>query len=419
MSRFDVVIFGASGYTGKYVVEHLAHIYEEENIKWCVAGRSERKLDETLKMVSEWTGKDLSGVSKIIVNVDDEDSIDKMCKQAKVVINCVGPYRLWGEQVVKSAIKNGCDHLDISGEPIYLEGVQVRHDEAAKAKGCFVVGAAGGDSIPSEMGIAYLTDNCDTDINGISTFLKFKGAGGKANYGTWHSAVRGLADSKMLGPIRKELFKEKMPRPNHKLVRKTVFFNSDKAVNSYAVVLPATDRSVAKRTQYYNYVHDGKRPIQVETYFCCQNLPMLIGIFLFGAVFAIMQTFGEWGRSMMLKYPGIFSLGIFAKEGAPREEVIKRRFELVLEGDAYNSRIEDPNQQHDDKPVKKVRAKVSGPDFGYVGCSIFIGQCAMVLLKEREKLPGPGGIFTPGACFAKSSLIERLKKHGVKFEMLD
>ena len=418
MGRFDVVIFGASGYTGKYVVEHFARIAEKENVSWCVAGRSESKLTETLKMVGGWVDKDLSNVTKLITDVADEKSIDDMCKNAKVVINCVGPYRLWGEQVVKSAIENGCDHLDISGEPVYLEGIQLRHFQAAKENKCFVVGAAGGDSIPNEMGHVFLMNNCDTDINGISSFLKFRGAGGAANYGTWHSAVMALADSKEIIPIRKELFKEKLPKSNHKLGAKALFYHNK--FSTWAALMQASpDKTVAKRTQYYRYTQENKRPVQVENYFCLKNFPMVIGMILFGLVFGVMQLFGKWGRTMLLKYPEIFSLGLFSKEGAPRELVVKKRFEMFMEADAYSTRIEDPNQQHEDKPMKKLYAKVSGPDFGYVGCSIFIGQCAITLLKEREKLPGPGGVFTPGSCFSKSTLIERLQNNGIKFEMLD
>lgn len=105
-SRLDIIVFGATGYTGAYVVEHLIQTIDKENpdLTWGVAGRSEKKTKEALKQLSKYVEKNLDGVEVIVADVGDEDSILKMCQRGRIIINCVGPYSLYGEVVVKNCI---------------------------------------------------------------------------------------------------------------------------------------------------------------------------------------------------------------------------------------------------------------------------------------------------------------------------
>ena len=155
-----------------------------ESFTYAVAGRSKGKLDSILKGISESTGKqaneytiskdfsslavicmwvaftgeDLSKVPKIIADVADKDSLVKMAKSCKVVLNCVGPYRFGGREVVEACIEGKASSVDISGERDYMESVQRDYDEAAKKNGVYIVGACGFDSIPvsSRYGHSFL-----------------------------------------------------------------------------------------------------------------------------------------------------------------------------------------------------------------------------------------------------------------------
>jgi short subunit dehydrogenase-like uncharacterized protein len=84
-----------------------------------------------------------------------------MAKQTRVIINVVGPYRLYGEAVVKAAVENGTSHVDISGEPAFLEQMQMKYNDRAKETGAWVVGAAGWDSIPCDLGTVFLKEKFD------------------------------------------------------------------------------------------------------------------------------------------------------------------------------------------------------------------------------------------------------------------
>lgn len=94
-SRLDLIVFGATGYTGQYVIEEVIRTIDKENdgLTWAVAGRSETKLKQSLAEAARFMQKDLSAIEIIVADTSDEASILAMCKRAKCIVNCVGPYR--------------------------------------------------------------------------------------------------------------------------------------------------------------------------------------------------------------------------------------------------------------------------------------------------------------------------------------
>lgn len=97
-----------------------------------------------------------------------------MASKGRVVLNCVGPYRFYGEAVVKACVENGASHVDISGEPQFMERMQLEYNDAARESRVYVVQACGFDSIPADVGIVYLEDQFDGQVNSIETFLDLK-----------------------------------------------------------------------------------------------------------------------------------------------------------------------------------------------------------------------------------------------------
>lgn len=94
-------------------------------------------------------------IPTIIANVRDEKSLVAMTSRAKLILNCCGPYRFLGEQVVKACIETGTHHIDVSGEPQYMERMQLEYNKPAKDKGIYIVSACGYDSIPTDMGVVF------------------------------------------------------------------------------------------------------------------------------------------------------------------------------------------------------------------------------------------------------------------------
>lgn len=114
--RYDFVVFGATGFTGQFVVEEIARSVGTQK-RWAIAGRTEPKLRSVLTEATKNVGVALNQIPIIIADVSDTNSLAAMAKQSKIVLNCVGPYRFFGEAVVAACVENGASCLDISGEP--------------------------------------------------------------------------------------------------------------------------------------------------------------------------------------------------------------------------------------------------------------------------------------------------------------
>ena len=150
--EFDVVIFGASGYTGKLVAEYMHDQYgDDQSIKYAIAGRNTEKLLEVKKDLN--LNEDIT-----ILEVDstDLDSLDKMTTSAKCILTTVGPYQLYGSKLVESCAKNGTDYVDLTGEPGWMYEMINAHKETAQKSGARLVFSCGFDSIPFDLGVYFV-----------------------------------------------------------------------------------------------------------------------------------------------------------------------------------------------------------------------------------------------------------------------
>ncbi|XP_077998254.1 saccharopine dehydrogenase-like oxidoreductase [Glandiceps talaboti] len=412
--KFDVVVFGATGFTGQFVVEELARVTEKEkDLKWAVAGRNKSKLDGILQQAQKETGKQLDNVEVIIADVNDGDSMAKLCQQAKLVMNCVGPYRFWGEQVVKACVENGAHHLDISGEPQFLENMQLKYHSLAKENNVYVVGSCGFDSIPADMGVLFLKEKFPGVLTTAESFLTFHSGpkGTNIHYATWQSAIHGFADQGNLRKIRKQLNPQPLPRLEPKLPKRgALFFNPD--VGKYCLPFLGADASVVRRTQRFQYENEEKRPLQFGAYFTVASLLYLIPMMVVGLMFGVLAKF-KFGRTLLEKFPKLFSVGMVTHEGPTREQMATTSFTMTFFGEGFSKK--DENMTTNDM---KMVTKVAGPEPGYVATPIAIVQAGLTLLSEQEALPDSGGVYSPGAAFANTKLIENLDKHGMKFTVV-
>lgn len=420
--KLDVVIFGASGFTGKYTIFEGIKILA--GLKWGIAGRSKDKLAKIISEVEKKADKDLSETPIIIADVKDPDSLKKMAEQCRIVVNCCGPYRFFGEPVVKACIEAGTHHVDVSGEPQYMERMQLQYNEQAQEKGVYVVSACGFDSIPADMGTVFLEKQFDGVVNSVETFLetssKSKSTGGAViHYGTWESAIYGLAHANELRGLRSQLFQTRLPnfQPRLKdrpLLHKTKFVN-----DRWCLPFPGSDRSVVMRSQRYFYDNDKKRPIQMKAYVTFASFLEVLGVILVGAMFALL-TRHKLGRLLLLKYPRFFSMGFISHEGPSEETMENTEFAMYFKGEGWNKDEEllESTDQYKVPPTKKVKVKVSGTNPGYGATCVALLLSATTILKESDKMPLTGGVFAPGAAYSKTNMIEELCKNGFKFELL-
>ena len=151
-SEFDFVVYGATGFTGKLVVEYLQAKYSDNNeINWAMAGRSLEKLNQVKKDL------DVSdSVTTLEVNSNDQASIEKMMEMTDCVLTTVGPYQLYGNEIVKLCAETGTDYVDLCGEPGWMHEVISKHSNMAKETGARIVFSCGFDSIPFDLGVLFL-----------------------------------------------------------------------------------------------------------------------------------------------------------------------------------------------------------------------------------------------------------------------
>jgi len=411
---FDIVIFGATGFTGQYVVDEVATIADEEKIKWAVSGRNMDKLQKVLADASKRTGKNLEETTIIIADTSSDASLLEMAQQTKLVLNCVGPYRFYGEQVVKACIEGGSHHLDISGEPQYLEKMQLLYNSKAEENGVFVIGAVGFDSIPAEMGMLYNQKQfAGGQLSNVEAFFETDvGPEGSAiNSGTLESAIHGFLHAKELKPLRRSLYPDPMPKYDYRLPKRSALFFSNE-VNKWCLPFPGSDKSVVTRT-VRNLLSTSRldKPIEYTPFVVCKSLPMALGIIVFAMIFALMTSF-KMGRDLLMSYPHIFSFGVFKKGGPTKKQIDGTSFSMTFVGQGYDDAEKERNGQ---KPNKIVTTKIMGPEPGYVTTPICMVQSAVTLLKGKGSMLTKGGVLTPGAAFWDSDIIERLEKRNIKF----
>jgi short subunit dehydrogenase-like uncharacterized protein len=225
---FDLLIFGATGFTGKEVARYVCRQWFNKRIKsFALAGRSRDRLDVVAKEVfSETTRasgtakRKLSEIGIIIADCNDESTLTSMASVSRIVLNCVGPYRFTGKLVVQACVDAKTHYLDVCGEPQFMEDSHMTFHESAVKNCTVIVHACGFDSIPADLGWLFVCDqfqrihqcSCRTVEEAFQVQTGSKGAVG--HYATLQSAVEGISDQETLMKIRKQL-NEKYPVTYH------------------------------------------------------------------------------------------------------------------------------------------------------------------------------------------------------------
>ena len=181
--QFDIVVYGATGFTGRLVAEYLSAQYGNgKDVKWAMAGRSQEKLESV---------RDEMGLPKdtplIVANSDDEASMQAMVDNTELVLTTVGPYQIYGSLLVGLCAKSGTDYVDLCGESVWMRHMIDAHEDDAKKSGARIVFSCGFDSIPSDLGIFRLqqlakekTGETCRKINGRVRGMKGTFSGGTA-----------------------------------------------------------------------------------------------------------------------------------------------------------------------------------------------------------------------------------------------
>ncbi|WMV17380.1 hypothetical protein MTR67_010765 [Solanum verrucosum] len=436
---YDVIILGASGFTGKYVIREalkFLNVPSSPLKNLAIAGRNTSKLSQAL----QWASRPYPPPEIPILTADttDPSSLRDLASQTKIILNCVGPFRLYGEPVVEACADSGCDYLDISGEPEFMERMEVKYHDQAVENGSLVVSACGFDSIPAELGLMFNSSQWLPPAvpNSVEAYLSLESDKRiVGNLGTYESAVLGVANVDKLQELRRS--RPKKPRPVIPGPRppKGPLMNHLKEVGVWAVKLPSADAIVVRRTlsclaenpHGLPGVNESTEQVERREAFWSSIKPAHFGVKIasksplgvvrFIIVGLFIGLFGKTGlgRWLLLKFPSLFSLGWFRKKGPTEDEVASATFKMWFVGHGFSDG--SLASQGNRKPDTEIITRVMGPEIGYLTTPIILVQCALILLKERNNLP-KGGVFPPGIVFGPTNLQDRLQHNGISFDVI-
>ncbi len=380
-AEFDIVVYGASGFTGRLVAEYLAsRSGEPHDLKWAMAGRSLDKLAAV---------RDEIGAPKdaplIAADAADPASLDAMLKRTKAVLTTVGPYQLYGTDLVAACVASGTDYLDLCGEPVWMRQMIDKYHAAAQASGARIVFSCGYDSIPFELGVFFLQDAAKAKFG--STFNRVKGrvrkmkgtfSGGTA--ASMKAIFSAAASDPSLLPMLRDPFVltpgfagPKQPPGNKPL------FDDDLNMWVAPFVMANINTRNVHRSNFLLGFPYGQDFVYDEMMVAG---PKDTGEATAKAIVAGNNKLGAQGGPK----PG---------EGPSKEEREAGYFDLLFFGFGPDGR--------------QMRAIVTGDrDPGY-GCTAkMIAESAICLVREAADVPG--GIWTPGAAFGHR-LVKRLSDH--------
>ena len=257
---FDIILFGATGYTGTRIAKYL----HEKRIayKWAIAGRSQQKL---AKLIAELVKLRLPGALPDILLVDANDvrSMTETFGETRLVFNVTGPYRFLGKDIVTACVNAGTNYMDICGEPQFMEQTFNEFHNQAIEKNILIIHACAFDSVPADLGYLYtmkqFSPNSCCSVESFLTLICPEGLG--LHYTTYESAVHGVADVANLRKIRKENeIKYKLPKIIHKgpklgTVTSTYYF--EPRVGKYAMPFKGSDASVVRSSQLTQALRTG------------------------------------------------------------------------------------------------------------------------------------------------------------------
>ncbi len=379
--EYDVVVFGATGFTGALTAEYLAK-NAPATTNWAIAGRNQSKLEA----VREQIGK--PDLPLIEADSGDRGSLDRLAESTKVVITTVGPYINYGEPLVAACAQAGTDYVDLTGEPEFVDRMWLGYHEQAQRSGARIVHSCGFDSIPYDLGALFTVGQLPAGEP-----IKLQGyvrVGGTFSGGTYHSAIHIMGRLRQGAKVARDR-RQRESRPEGRVVKGDPGRpHHEPEAGGWAVPFPTIDpqtilRSARALDRYgpeFRYSH----------YLVVRRLPVLAGMAL-GAGTAIALAQVKPTRDLLLKFkdPG---------EGPSEEQRARSWFKVMFSGQANGSR---------------VRTQVSGGDPGYSETSKMLAESALCL--AHDELPETAGQVTPAVAMG-AKLTDRLQSAGIKFEVV-
>jgi len=400
-----LTVFGATSFVGQILTRYLyGRFGTDGDLRWAIAGRSEKKLRELHGSLYPKAAK----LPQIVANAGDEKALREMCAESRVVISTVGPYALYGEPLVKICANTGTDYCDLTGEVQWIRRMIRKYEGAARASGARIVHCCGFDSIPSDLGVHFLQKHAMQKYGRTCPRVKLrvKAMRGGASGGTIASMLNVVKEAADDAELRRELanpyslcpdgYTPQLRQPNVSLAEYDTDFKSWIA----PFVMAAINTRIVHRTNAlskqaygadFRYDEAVLRGDGFKGRAAATSMGAGLGAFMAAA--AVPPT--RWVLERFLPGPG---------EGPSPEEQRNGFFDI---------RILGRTEGH------TLQVKVTGDrDPGYGSTGKMLGQAGACLALDTPKANTPGGFWTPATIFG-DRLIDRLTRYsGLRFEVV-
>lgn len=384
-NEFDVVVYGATGFTGRLVAEFLLKVYGAgRSVKWGMAGRSLEKLNEVRELIGA-----PASVPLIVADAHDAAALEALARRTKVVITTAGPYQLYGSALVAACAKAGCDYVDLAGESNWIAEMICAHEGGAKASGARLVFSCGFDSIPFDLGVWFVEREAKARFGVASKRVRgrVRSMIGTLSGGTFASGMATMMAAQRDAKVGALLANPFALTPGFTGASQpdgeTAY--DDKAVGSWVAsfMMASINTKAVHRTNFL-LGHPWGRDFQYDEMIMIDGPPKAGAP---GAGFAL------GGRTP--PKPG---------EGPSREEREAGSYDILFIAENADGRT--------------VRAGVKGDmDPGYGSTAKIIAEAALALAFDVGRDKTPGGCWTPAAAMSEALLARLPRSAGLTFEI--
>jgi short subunit dehydrogenase-like uncharacterized protein len=401
--NFDLIIWGATGFTGQLVVEYLGQKYRSSALKWAIAGRDARKLEE----VSDKFG--LQGIPQLIADSFDLESLKKLVAQTKVVCSTVGPYSLYGNALLQACVEESCHYCDLTGELPWMRKSIDQHHQQALAKKLRIVHNCGFDCIPSDLGVmevqrAFFEKYGYYSLQVVTRVAKMKGALSGGTYASMSHMLAEAEKDKSIGKLMANPYAIN-PDPHYQGPDQADLQSIQKDTITGQWLAPFIMAGVNTRVVRRSHALLGFPYGQAFTY----EEALLCGKGLKGRIKAGVILAG-------------LSLLLSAKQGSFLKKMIDSRMPKPGEGPDADSRASGSftfllfaQGRGTDQVVLAVRGD---RDPGYGSTSKMLAESA-ICLTEEEKLAPAYGVLTPAVAMGNVLLTRLQQNAGVTFTVVE
>ena len=391
---FDLVIYGATGFTGALVAEYLHQT--QSGLSWAIAGRSQRKLDLLKDRINA------PDLETIVADSESSDDMRRLVTSTRVVISTVGPYARFGTPLVEACAAEGTHYCDLTGEPQWMASIFERVSPLAEETGARLIHCCGFDSIPSDLGV-FVAQQSMMNKHGLFA-TKVSGRMGKSK-----GAVSGGTVASMLLAVEQAV--------SDPIARKVL---SDPYGLYPSELSPGSDVPDQRGVRWDDRFESWTGPfVMAAINSKVVRRSNALASLVYGADFSYDESLLVDNRRSGLLMAGGMSIGMAALAIPPLRRLISKRLPQPGEGPSVSERENGffeffVHAHHPTDSEKDVRICVKGKrDPGYGATSRMLAQAGLSL--AFDDLDVEGGIWTPASALG-NHLVNRLADVDIIFE---